>query len=213
MLQTENLDRKENIIGRENFNCSLNPKLDKKGGVIVPRKMLIDSLECLQNKLDLLDIWTIKNPQTKSYTWSQRLPQIFSRLDYWLFSANLQDFVISTDITPAIKTDHAASELAWTDSYQSDKGSGFWKMNVFLLDDAENYPNELENNFPEWKTTGVNYLSNKLSVWDWLKYNIRNHAISYFKRKAKKRNAKEKILPPAYKEAIKQYEEDPSSVY
>ena len=68
MLQTENLDRKENIIGRENFNCSLNPKLDKKGGVIVPRKMLIDSLECLQNKLDLLDIWTIKNPQTKSYT-------------------------------------------------------------------------------------------------------------------------------------------------
>lgn len=86
-------------------------------------------------------------------------------------------------------------------------------MNVFLLDDAENYPNELENNFPEWKTTGVNYLSNKLSVWDWLKYNIRNHAISYFKRKAKKRNAKEKLLPPAYKEAIKQYEEDPSSLY
>lgn len=28
MLQTENLDRKENIICRENFNCSLNPKLD-----------------------------------------------------------------------------------------------------------------------------------------------------------------------------------------
>ena len=23
---------------------------------------LIDSLECLQNKLDLVDIWTIKNP-------------------------------------------------------------------------------------------------------------------------------------------------------
>lgn len=112
MLQTENLDRKENIICRENFNCSLNPKLDKKGGVIVPRKMLIDSLECLQNKLDLVYIWTIKNPQTKSYTWSQRLPQIFSRLDHWLVATNLQDFVISTDITPAIKTDHAASELA-----------------------------------------------------------------------------------------------------
>ncbi|RMX38950.1 hypothetical protein pdam_00016410 [Pocillopora damicornis] len=100
------------LLQRENFNCSLNPKLDKKGGVIVPRKMLIDSLECLQNKLDLVDIWTIKNPRTKSYTWSQRLPQIFSRLDYWLVSTNLQDFVISTDITPAIKTDHAASELA-----------------------------------------------------------------------------------------------------
>jgi len=42
----------------------------------------------------------------------------------------LQDFVNSTDITPAIKTDHAAIEITLTDSYQNAKGPGFWKMNL-----------------------------------------------------------------------------------
>ena len=69
---------------------------------MVPRKKVIDNIQCLQNELDLVDIWRIKNPQTKSYTWSQSSPQIFCRLDYWLISNNLHDFLESTDITPAI---------------------------------------------------------------------------------------------------------------
>ena len=92
-----------------------------------PRKMVIDNIECLKIELDLVDVWRIKSPQTKSYTWSQRLPQLFYRLDYWLISNNLQDFVNSTNVIPTIKTDHAAIELALTDSYQIVKGPGFWK--------------------------------------------------------------------------------------
>ena len=83
-------------------------------------------------------------------------------------------------------------------------------MNVSLLQD-ENYLNELKNNFPEWKTTGTNNLSDKRSIWDWLKYKIRNHAISYSKQKARERNAKEKLLQTTYEEAAKRYEEDPST--
>ena len=51
---------------------------------MIPRKNVIDNIQCLQNELDLVDIWIIKNPQTKSYTWSQSSPKIFCRLDYWL---------------------------------------------------------------------------------------------------------------------------------
>ena len=50
---------------------------------MLPRKMLIDNIECLQNELDSTDFWKIKRPQTKSYSWSQlRSPQIFCRMDY-----------------------------------------------------------------------------------------------------------------------------------
>ena len=80
-----------------------------------------------------------------------------------------------------------------------------------LLED-ENYLNELKNNLPEWKTTGINNLSDKRSIWDWLKCKIRNHAIYYSKQKAIERSAREKLLHTTYEEAAKRYERDPSTI-
>ena len=90
---------------------------------------------------------------SKSYTWSQKLPNVFCRLDYWLISNNLQDFVKSTDIIPAIKTDHAAIALVFSDIGAELKGPGFRKINCSLLED-ENYLNELKQKVPEWKVKG-----------------------------------------------------------
>ena len=59
-LQSEDLDCEENIICGGDFNCPLNPRLDKRGGVMVPRKMVIDNIECLNTELDLVDIWRVK---------------------------------------------------------------------------------------------------------------------------------------------------------
>ena len=66
--QIEDLDCEENIIIGGNFNCPFNPKLDKKGSVMIPRKAVKHSTECLQNELYLIDIWRIKHPQMSSYT-------------------------------------------------------------------------------------------------------------------------------------------------
>jgi len=42
------------------FNCPLNPTLDKRGGIIIPRKSVVDSIECLQSQLNWL-IFGVKN--------------------------------------------------------------------------------------------------------------------------------------------------------
>ena len=47
------------ILGGD-FNCPLNPNLDKRGGIMIPRKSVVNSIECLQNELDLVDIWRVK---------------------------------------------------------------------------------------------------------------------------------------------------------
>ena len=70
-LQNENLDEEENIIVGGDFNCPLNTLLDKKGGIKIPRKSVVASIGRVQSELDLVDIWRLKNPSTKSYTWSQ----------------------------------------------------------------------------------------------------------------------------------------------
>ena len=82
LLRTENLDSEEIIIIGGDFNCALYPTLDKRGGITIPRKSVVNSIECLQRELDLVDIWRVKNPQTKSYTWSQKSPVILCRLDF-----------------------------------------------------------------------------------------------------------------------------------
>ena len=162
------------------MSSKYNPLLDKKGGVTTPKRAVIESIFCMQSELDLIDIWRTKNPETKSYTWSQNLPMVFCRLDYWLISNSLQDFVKSTNIILAIKTDHTAIDLVLSDIGKEAKGPGFWKFNCSLLND-DNYINELNCNVPKWRVEGGNELSDKRAVWDWIKYNIRAHAISYSK--------------------------------
>jgi len=42
------------------FNCPLNPTLDKRGGIIIPRKSVVDSIECLQSQLNWLIFGELK---------------------------------------------------------------------------------------------------------------------------------------------------------
>ena len=114
------------------------------------------------------------------------------------------------DIIPAIRTDHAAISLILGEIGEA-KGPGMWKMNVSLLDDEE-YLNYLSVNISKWKLEGEKELSDKRAVWDWIKYNIRKHAIKYSKEKTKQRNDVEKIIQEEYKEATRRFENDPNDL-
>ena len=114
---------------------------------MLPRKSNIETIDCLRDEHDLVDIWRIQNPSSKGFTWSQNLPKILCRLDYWLISNNLQDSVSVTNIIPAIKTDHAAISLDFNISRNHIKGPGYWKMNCSLLDD-DNYQREVMAKMP-----------------------------------------------------------------
>ena len=209
-LQNESLDEEENIIVGGDFNCPLNTLLDKKGGIMIPRKSVVASISCIQSELDLVDIWRVKNPSTKSYTWSQKSPNIFCRLDYWLISNNLHDLVKSVDIIPSIKTDHAAITLDLQNSDNEIKGPGFWKMNCALLED-DDYINDVSSKIPIWLAQGRKDLSDDRVIWDWLKYNIRAHAKQHSKRRARERNEKENRLEEEYAKAKQVFEADPNN--
>ena len=56
ILQNENLEDKENIIIGGKINCPLNTALDKKGGTMLPRKSVIETIDCLRDELYLVDI-------------------------------------------------------------------------------------------------------------------------------------------------------------
>ena len=112
---------------------SFEPRFCQKRWKYFPRRSVIAAIEHIQSELDVHDIWRIKNPTTRSYTWSQSEPLNFSRLDYWLTSNSLSDNVSSVYIIPSIKTDHSIIEFQ--DLGDKAKGPGIWKFNCSLLSD------------------------------------------------------------------------------
>ena len=83
------LSQEDSIIVGGDFNCPLNPLLDKKSGIWIAHSGVIQAIEGLQEQFCLQDIWRIKNPEVQSFTSSQKSPFVFCRLDYWLIIGHL----------------------------------------------------------------------------------------------------------------------------
>ena len=88
----------------------MDPALDCSGGNPALKES-VKFLEDIMMENDLVDIWRIRNPDSKKFTWRQKSPIIQRRLDYWLISNTLQKDVVKIDILSAIKTDHLAITL------------------------------------------------------------------------------------------------------
>ena len=162
------------ILGGD-WNVTMDPDLDCSGG----NPVLKDSVKCVEDIMlnyDLVDIWRIRNPNSKKFSWRQKSPIIQRRLDYWLISDLLQDDVAKVDIVTAIRTDHHAITLEIDSLNDQQRGPSFWKFNNSLLDDAF-FVERLRENFPKW-IDEINFCDDSRIKWDWMKYKIRGESIS-----------------------------------
>ena len=126
-----------------------------------------------------------------------------------MISNNLSDFVELTEIIPAVRTDHDAISLELGKLENELKGPGNWKMNCSLLDDEE-YEDDIARLIPLWTAYGQKEFIDDRLIWDWIKYNIRAHAIQYSKRKAKERGKKELDLQEELSRAKSKLENNPN---
>jgi len=88
---------KKRMGGRDIINCPL-----KKGGIQIPRRHVVKSIEEIQDEFSLHDIWRIKNPNQQSFTWGHCSPFVFCRLDYWELVQYADDLTLFlSDLTSA----------------------------------------------------------------------------------------------------------------
>ena len=188
------------ILGGD-LNVTMDPDLDCSGGNPVSK----DSVKCVEDIMlnyDLVDIWRIRNPNSKKFSWRQKNPIVQRRLDYWLISDLLQDDVVKVDIVTAIRTDHHAITL------EIDSGPSFWKFNNSLLDD-DLFVERLRENFPKW-IDEINFCDDSRIKWDWMKYKIRGESISYSKLKAKEKRNKIQTIENRLKMCEEKIAESPT---
>ena len=123
------------VIGGD-FNVTFDSNLDCSGGSSA-QKESVKVLEEICLDMDLVDIWRIRNPDKRLFTWKQTKPLLQTRLAFWLISDICQDEVEQVKIIPSIKSGHSAITLLFNEMEEQRHGSSHWKFNCSLIKDEE----------------------------------------------------------------------------
>ena len=144
LLSLQSTENTNLIIGGD-WNTVLS-KLDRYSSQNSNDDSSLTQINDITECFDLCDIWRIRNPKLRRYTYRRTKPLYQSRLDYWLISNALQDNIVLSDIIPSIYSDHSAILLGVKIMYDKNRGKGYWKFNAALLKDS-NYVKELNKKY------------------------------------------------------------------
>ena len=171
------------------FNVPFEPHKDRKSETPFHNSRnylkVINTLNLIKSSFELHDAWRIKNPDKKRFTWGRKQStKVKSRLDYWLSSEQLADYIEETDIVPCIKSDHSAITIKLNSVHVNDanlpRNRGYWKKGI--LENKDKWLEDLGDS------------ENDIIEWEYIKFKIRQFSIQYGKQKAKTMSREEKDL-------------------
>ena len=189
-----------------NYKQKNNPKSQKK-------------VHEIMTQLNLRDIWREKNENHRRYTWAGPNSKQ-SRLDYFLISSDLVQYVQETNIEIRYKSDHnpISVTLKFVDQ---ERGRGNWKFNNSLLRDTEYVElinfciietvNQYKINFLEQENPNpseVRFSVNDQLFWETLKLMIRGKTISYATYKKRLQNNRETELEAKLQQLYQTFEQN-----
>ena len=111
------LEEDTTILWGGDFNSFFDVKLDADGGSPPPppppqlKEKSICKLITMMSQFDLCDIFRVRHPNEKRFTWRQKNPFKQRILDHFLISDNLQDLLKYVNIIPSVQSDHSALKL------------------------------------------------------------------------------------------------------
>ena len=190
LLETFDDYNKKNIVFGGDFNLIFYCKLDASGGnPILKRKSLAKLIE-IKETLCLCDIWRIRNPNVKRFTFLQNHVSGFIelRLDSFLISNALQESIIKTDVLASFCTDHSPILFSLQLKDMPTRGKGLWKFNNSLVSSDE-YVEKMKIQISETlHMLDQDKINDKHLRWEFLKYEIRKFTINFSKKLVKEEN-------------------------
>ena len=123
------------LIWGGDLNSFFDCQPDADGGNPKQKTQSITKLVSMMSENDLYDIFRVRNPDMKRYTWRRKTPFKQHRLDNFLISDQLQDQIDRVDMVPSIQSDHSTLNLKVCGTKRSSKCPSYWKLNNSLLQD------------------------------------------------------------------------------
>ena len=196
VLNTIDYSHEKHIILGGDLNIFFDSSLEASGGNPTIKKKSLRIILAIKERLDLCDIWRIRNPKTCRYTFRQNHSSgvIQRRLDYFFILNNMQEFVSKTDILASFLSDHSPVFFTSSDSALDTYGKGLWKFNSSLIENEEYVSATKKHIMVTIKNFEKENINDDQILWEFLKYEIRNFTIMFTKKHAKTvRKEKEKL--------------------
>ena len=203
----ETYNRSENVVIVGDFNTVIQPKLDRNSECKSHNNnRSAQMIRNLCEELQLQDIWRVRNPESRRYSWYRGTKKIqASRIDYSLTSVGLSHSIHNCFYLAGINTDHSAYFVG-IDKKQISRGPGYWKFNTSFLADID-FVKKAKRKLEELKMENM-YIQRAIERWEILKRDFKAFCADY----AKKIASEEKIAISQLSEKVAEMEEELSSL-
>ena len=185
----------KNIVLGGDFNVIFDISLESLGGNPCLKKKSIAKLIQIKEKFDIRNIWRIRNPKIKRFTFRQQHISGFiqRRIDYFFLSNLLQESVNKTDILAAFSTDHSPLLFSLKLRTDENRGKELWKFNNSLSMNSDFQTKMKFHIKSTLETLEIEAINDHQVRWEFLKYEIRKFSIEFSKLQAQN-TKKEKMF-------------------
>ena len=139
----------DNVLILGDFNCVEKPILDKSSGS--SRDTSVKELRHLVSSLGLEDLWRVRNPDKREYTFFSESDKVsHSRIDRVYSPIDITTKFSKTSITPFAFSDHSSVEVSLILN-SCDRGRSSWNFKQALLKDS-GYCDQVNVFWRRWQT-------------------------------------------------------------
>lgn len=164
------------IIWGGDFNCTLDPALDRSGG---PPRRLSSMAEAIKDtliELGLLDAWRMWNPAHGGYTHYSAPHQLHARIDYWFISDTFRLAIRDCEVLARTYSDHSPVALTLAAPVKCPPPFT-WRFPPYALLD-EVFKTEMLEAINTFFETNIGSVEHFATIWETFKVYIRGIAIS-----------------------------------
>ena len=193
----------ENTIVGGDFNCLLNPLMDRFPlGSLAPSKQS-KHIVGLCEDFGYVDVYRTLHPADKEFTFFSNPHKCYTRIDYFFAPKQLIESVVSCSTGNIIISDHAAVYMNVTIKKLCKKPS-IWRMDTSILKDYK-FVSYFSTEFRLFLATNSPSATNSSLLWETSKAYARGLIISYTATKRRKNMEQQILLEKRLSASEKEY--------
>ncbi len=173
-----------NLIIAGDFNCVLDPYLDRSSAQRAPPSKSRDLLNMYIKNSNVGDVWRLANPTGRDYSFHSQVHNVYTRIDYFLVDVKLIPFTFNATYHNILISDHSpiifalkVSDIATTQP--------LWRADPYLLKDTK-FCEYLRMQLELFFETSDRPNTSSSLLWDTFKAYLRGCFISFQGAKKKK---------------------------